>query len=243
MENSATAEPPLEDPVRQGKSDSERALELTIALNQGMLDNPELGETVNPAIATSGKAVQAADAIASAGIPLEWAKRFTYDLARTFHPERPGRGITSIAYAAAAMPDAWSRERARIDARTSERPATAANDPSAPSGPGTAVSGGNGRPARRDLKGEGLLIFGRLRDAVREETVLANPEMGIAGGNRLEKRIRADVLEALSPAGRDALAAIGGERAIAYPRRQDEGADGLGWKFAAAYAAAHTAEP
>lgn len=234
-----------DDPVREGKSDSERALALTIALNQGAMDNPAIGESANPALPYSAGALRAAESIAEQGIPLEWARREIYELARTFTPDRPGRGIGSIAYAAKVLPERWQRERARIDATTSQRPATAANDPAAPSEQAPAAGGGNGRLGatwRRDLKGEGLLIFGRLRDAVREEAVLLNPEMGIAGGNRLEKRIRPDALEALNAAAREALAAIGGERAIAYPRRQDEGADGLGWKFAAAYAAAHTRE-
>lgn len=227
------------DPVRAGLDDRARSLELTIALNQGLADNPLVGEHPHPVLANSAASLEAAKAIADMGIHHDWAKRAAYTIGRRFAPERPGQTIGSLAYLPPRLEKPWAQRAAKDAAAAAERPQELGNGDRSPTTAVPSSNGGNGRQAngtgRRDLKGEGLLIFGRLRDGVRDEVVLNSPELGMAGGNRRELRIRADILEGLDEAGRDALAAIGGERSITHPRDET-----LGWKFAAAYAAAQS---
>jgi hypothetical protein len=238
VQNSDSPEVSSAEPIRAGKTDSERALELTVALNSGLLDNPAVGESANPALPYLATALQAAETLAAEGVAHAWAVRAMYQVGKSYKPERPGQSISSISYGVNRLTRGWQQHLARIAAATAQRPAEAANDGAGVSTAGAALNGGNARQngnGRRDLKGEGLIVFGRLRDSVRSVTVHNDPT-DPGQGNRLEQRIRAEVLETLDEPGRAALAAIGGERKLCYPGSTD--VEQLGWKFAAAYAAA-----
>lgn len=252
------------DPIREGKTDAQRALELTVALNKGMRDNPEIGEHVNPALANSGHALTAAQQIAEMGIEHAWAIRATYTLAKRHKPEKAGKGIGSIAYIAAGLEKPWQRELAKRAADAAPRPQeTDSVDRATPgtsgrlNGQERTESGGRGE---KDFRNEAILLFGELKSAVvrrKLRTKGARPvkfsreldeeyEQRLAEWERDEGTeqptevtiIKPETLAGLSPAATAALEAIGGAAKITHP--SDKGLDTLVWQFAAAYAGAAT---
>jgi hypothetical protein len=198
------------------------ALRLARMVNRGMADNPAIGDTYNPVIGTSGHALQAAEDLKAAGVQVGFAETWIYTLATAYKPRKRGDQINSVGYLVPAVIDKWNAERARIDAAAAPRP-SGAETPS----PAQNLS----RNGSGDAKGRGMLIFGQLREAVEEYTHWNDPN-DHGAGNRLGRRIKPEVLaELVDPAAVQALAAIGGERAIANARDLDS----LSWRFAAAY--------
>lgn len=208
------------------------ALRLTRMLNRGLGDNPQIGDTYNPVIGTSGHSLAACDDLKAAGVPRGFAETWIYTLATAYKPRKHGDQINSVGYLVPAVIDKWQAERARIDAAASPRPSGADSALGSTNGTTPPKSSQNGTS---DLKGRAMLIFGRLRAGVREE-IVDNVAGDPGAGNRLVKRIRPEVIAELDGPGREALEAIGGERAIT--SIATDKVDGLSWRFAAAYQAA-----
>jgi hypothetical protein len=117
-----------DDPIRQGKDDSTRARELTVALNIGLRDNEAIGGAFMPVVATSGTNLLAAESIAEQGIAHAWAVRATYTLAKRFKPAKRGDTIGSLAWIVPRLARPWEQHRARIDVETATRPQEAIID-------------------------------------------------------------------------------------------------------------------
>jgi hypothetical protein len=226
-----------QSPAAAENSDSPEvgpALRLTIALNKGLRDNPAIGEHYNPVIATSGASLQAAEELTDAGVEIGFAATTIYALARSYVPKKLGDQINSLSYLRIKVVERWERERARIAAAAAPEPAGATNGTE----PTSAANGNIGRRnGKRDLKGEGLIIYGRLRDSVREQIILNDANDPGAGNYRVHTVDPAEI-QKLDAAGATALAAIGGARRLANTREDES----IGWKFAAAYAAAAGAD-
>jgi len=226
---SSIPEPPQPNVEKSANARLHRAIYLTTALNKGMAANPAIGDRYNPVIGTSQASYEAAETLEREGIDLTFAWAKIYDLAKTYKPRKPGDQIRSLSYLTDAVVLAWQQEQARKAAADAPEPPVI-TEPSAGNGNGV-----NRRNGQRDAKGVGLIIFGQLRNAVRE--VIRDNVPGDPGaGNRLVREIPAELigeLVAKDPAAGVALNAIGGAPYIA--RANDET---LGWKFAAAYAAA-----
>jgi hypothetical protein len=208
---------------------------ITVALNRGLADNVNLEGRYNPVVATSGNSHKAAEKLAAAGVPLSFARSWIYTLAVGYAPKKLGDQINSVQYVVPTVIEKWERERARIDAEQAERP----QEPRSDDAPPSAAIGRNGRlNGKRDLKGEGIIIFGRLKYSVREQIVPNDPtEPG--AGNYLVRTVDPAEIAKLDQAGQAALAAVGGAQKIA---RSSSDTDTLAWQFAAAYAAAAGAE-
>lgn len=121
--------PPTEDlGVPTGGSGG--ALALSIEANRGLADHPTRPQTIAPIIATGGKALEVAEDIAEAGVPIEFAKRTVYDLARSHTSDTP---IKSLRYFCAATVRAWQQYKAGEAVRHTNAPAplklAKANDP------------------------------------------------------------------------------------------------------------------
>ena len=245
--NNATAavgEPDPSDPIRCGKSDSQRAVELTISLNQSI--HAMLGDSIEPALPHSGHAIEAAAQIAEMGIEHEWAKRAIYALAQQFKPTAENPTISSIAYFPQRLKRHWQKHIAKTLAAAAPAPQDAASaieagdqspegSKASESTTGGKVVVASGRQFGKDLKSEAIVIFGRLKNSVRDvyygPDQKPTPRQDGTGTFAYRKAV-ADpaLLAALSPAALEALKTIGGERSIA--AEQDHS-----WKFAAAYVA------
>lgn len=212
-----------------------RARELTVMLNKGMRNNPKIGERYNPVVSSSGPSLKAAEDLQAAGVEHGFAKDVTYRIALIYDPRKLGDQIQSLAYVVPAVISAWEQEGEKRAALAAQSPSGGPGDPSpTPStsngtGPGKGTRTGGNRTG--DLKGEGIIVYGRIRDGIRTE-IKDNPN---DSGNHLEVIISPAVAAELSSPAKTALAAIGGPSAI--NRSTDES---LSWKFAAAYAAAVT---
>lgn len=214
---------------------TEPGVRLVRMLNRGMQDNPAIGTAYNPVLATSGHTLEAVEKLRAAGIPLEFAEGWIYTLACGYKPRKLGDQIQSLTYLIPAVEKEWEGTVARVDAAAASKPAgapTAPNPtPSTSNGTGPAKATRSGGTRTGDLKGEGIIVYGRIRDGIRTKIV----QNGSDSGNHLEVIISAAVEAELSSPAKTALAAIGGPSAI--NRSTDES---LSWKFAAAYAAAVT---
>jgi hypothetical protein len=99
--------PPTED-LGSPTGGSGGAIALTIEANRGLAEHPRHPQSIAPIIATSGKSLEVAEDIAVAGVPIEFAKRTIYDLARSHTSDTP---IKSLRYFAAATIRAWCQHR------------------------------------------------------------------------------------------------------------------------------------
>jgi hypothetical protein len=108
----------------------EFSLELIKALNQGMHDNPLIGEKFTAVQHGHGASLTATEEIIAAGVPPEFARQAVYDVALAFKPETRNRQIRSVGYCTDSVITAWQRAEASTAARDSSRPArTPKNEP------------------------------------------------------------------------------------------------------------------
>jgi hypothetical protein len=101
---------------------------LITKLNQGMIDNPAIGEAMNPVPHGHGPSVAAALVIEASGVSREFASQFVYDAAKRFRPVDRNRQIKSLGYLSEATISAWEKSQALHSANGSSRPAARTND-------------------------------------------------------------------------------------------------------------------
>lgn len=94
---------------------------LTIRLNQGMRDNPAIGERYQPVPHGHAPSLAAATEIATAGVPLEFASDRVYAGAKKYKPAGRNRQINSLSYLAAGVIADWEKEQARVVANGASR--------------------------------------------------------------------------------------------------------------------------
>lgn len=85
---------------------SDGAIALSIEANRGLAEHPTKAQPIAPIIATNGKSYEAAEEIAQAGVPLTFAQRTIYELARSHASETP---IKSLRYFVTAVIRAWQQ--------------------------------------------------------------------------------------------------------------------------------------
>lgn len=96
---------------------------LIIRLNQGMKDNPAIGERLTPVPHGHGNSLEAAEKIASAGVDPEFAASYVYTAALRYKPSGRNRQINSLAYCADGLITEWERHQASARANGTSRPA------------------------------------------------------------------------------------------------------------------------
>lgn len=101
---------------------------LVTRCNQGMLDNPRIGNALNPVPHGHGKSLSAAEDIAKAGVDPNFAADYVYAAAKAFTPDKRSRQIRSVGYFADAVIDAWERSQATAEARDTSRPVSQSTD-------------------------------------------------------------------------------------------------------------------
>lgn len=101
------------------------AQSLVIALNQGMMDNPLIGERHMPVYSGHPPSVQAAKEIMQEGVDIEFAKGVVYEIAKSFKPETHGKQISSLVYCANGVKRRWKQHQTTLSANASQRPAKA----------------------------------------------------------------------------------------------------------------------
>lgn len=126
------AEEPLDELCRQ----------LITAANQGMSDNPEIGDAINPIPFGHGASHQAAIAIRQAGVDAAFAESVIFDMAASMKPAGRNRQITSLGYCTNRVIERWESHLALSAANDASRPAAHARSSSR-------------RPARASVAEEG----------------------------------------------------------------------------------------
>jgi hypothetical protein len=101
---------------------------LITKLNQGMLDNPEIGEAMNPVPHGHGASIAAAWEIEQGGVSQEFAAAFVYEAAKRYKPSGRNRQIKSLGYCTASVLDAWDKRNALSTASGTSRPAVPSRD-------------------------------------------------------------------------------------------------------------------
>lgn len=96
---------------------------LTVAANAGLAEHPHHPQAIPRIIATSGRSLEAADAILAAGVPIAFAESALYTLGKTHSSERQ---VQSLKYFVAAAIRLWQEESERAAVASSTRPATLA---------------------------------------------------------------------------------------------------------------------
>jgi hypothetical protein len=96
---------------------------LITRLNQGMHDNPAIGEGYNPVPHGHGQSLEAAEKILTAGVPTEFASDLVYAGAKKYKPTPRNRQINSVSYLADGVISDWEKEKARRTADGTSRPA------------------------------------------------------------------------------------------------------------------------
>lgn len=104
-----------EEPVVSG------AIDLVRAANQGMRDNPKIGEQLNPIPATHGTAATLAERLTTAGVPTDFAVSMIYTAAKAYRPEGRNRQVRAMTYFADAVLSAWEKHVA-LEATDGARP-------------------------------------------------------------------------------------------------------------------------
>lgn len=202
----------------EGPSPSAYSLALVIAANQGMAANPEIGEQLNPITNNPGKSFQASEEIREAGVALEFAKSTVFDLAKAFMPSGRSKQISSLGYFGGAVIGRWEEFNAMQAASAAPKPAEMSS---------------RSRRGTSNPRGEGMILFGKLREAISSVYVQNDPNDPGSGGYQA-RRIAPEVLAALPQAALTALRTIGGERAIT--AAHDDQMPILAGQFATAYA-------
>lgn len=103
--------PPTTD---QRASASAAAVALSVRANQGLAEHATRPQLIAPIIGTSGKSLEAAEAILAAGVPLPFAEAAVYELARTHTSDRP---VRSLRYFVDAVVRRWEQEQATTEAK------------------------------------------------------------------------------------------------------------------------------
>jgi hypothetical protein len=98
---------------------------LITSLNQGMQDNPAIGEALNPVPHGHALSLTAVEEITRAGVPPEFAASVIYEGAKKYKPAGRNRQIKSLAYLTASVIDAWEKQNALTAATSTSRPAVA----------------------------------------------------------------------------------------------------------------------
>lgn len=96
------------------------AVRLSCAANQGLTDHATRPQLIPRIIATAARTQQAAEEIVAAGVPLEFAERAIYDLAKEHNAEGE---VRSLGYFAPGVLRAWQVEQAGGHAAAKGRPA------------------------------------------------------------------------------------------------------------------------
>lgn len=87
-------------------------LELVRAANRGMLDNPAIGQRLNPIPHGHGSAVELDEALARADVAPTFAISWVYTAAKTFRPHGRNRQIRSLSYFRDGLLSAWEQHEA-----------------------------------------------------------------------------------------------------------------------------------
>lgn len=98
---------------------SDAAIALSVEANRGLEEHPTKPQKIAPIIATNGKSYEAAEEIAQAGVPLAFAQRTIYDLARSHNSDTP---IKSLRYFVTAVIRAWQQYQASEAVKASSAP-------------------------------------------------------------------------------------------------------------------------
>lgn len=96
---------------------------LITRLNQGMQDNPLIGDAMQPIPHGHGLSLNAAEEILTAGVSSEFASARVYDIAKGYAPSGRNRQIKSLGYCVASVVDAWEAQGALRAASSTSRPA------------------------------------------------------------------------------------------------------------------------
>jgi hypothetical protein len=108
--------------------DAPMASLLITRMNQGMLDNPHVGEAMNPVPHGHAPSVAAAETIEQAGVPKDFAAAHVYECAKRYHPTQRNRQIKSLGYLVESTIGAWEKQKALSTANGTSRPAARTND-------------------------------------------------------------------------------------------------------------------
>lgn len=95
------------------------AIALSVEANRGLAEHPTRAQLIPPIIATNGRTFEAAEDIAAAGVPLAFAQRTVYDLAKAHTSDTP---IKSLRYFVAAVVRAWQQHQAAAAVQSSSAP-------------------------------------------------------------------------------------------------------------------------
>lgn len=95
------------------------ACALSVRANQGLEQHPDTPQRIPRIIATSGRSHAAARTIVEAGVPLAFAERVVYALAKT---HRADGEVKSLGYFVPGVLRAWEEEQARVASRTTAPP-------------------------------------------------------------------------------------------------------------------------
>jgi hypothetical protein len=96
---------------------------LITRLNQGMLDNPHIGQAMNPIPHGHAPSVAAAYDIEEAGVTQEFAASHVYEAAKRYKPNGRNRQIKSLGYLTDSTIGAWEKSKAVSHANGTSRPA------------------------------------------------------------------------------------------------------------------------
>lgn len=109
------------------KTSSSSARELSRLLitrcNQGMEDNPRIGQRYTPIAHGHGKSLSAAESIAQAGVDPEFAASVVYGIALSYEPAGRNKQISTLGYCTSAVLEQWEQWQARQSANGASRPA------------------------------------------------------------------------------------------------------------------------
>lgn len=107
----------------RAESPDEFCRQLITAANQGMAENPAIGDAFNPIVFGHGASYQAATDILAAGVDADFAASVVFETARTMRPAGRNRQITSLGYCTARVIEQWESHEALSAANGTPRPA------------------------------------------------------------------------------------------------------------------------
>ena len=191
-------------------------LTLITACNQGMRDNPAIGESYNPIPGGHGGSFAAVEQLQASGVDLEFARSAIYAGAKAYAPSSRNRQVTTLKYFVASVLAAWEAHQADELAQRGDRPAQLPNVEPLP----------RGRRAR-EADAEAMEQFAKIRRLIVEH---ATP------GNGTRRHIPRDAVRKLGARTDRAYDAIGGSERILNTR--PEKIDFLIRDFTTAYNAA-----
>lgn len=113
----------LDTSISETASAAAAARALITRLNQGMQDNPDIGQAMNPVPHGHASSLTAVEEILRAGVPVEFAASIVYEGAKRYKPAGRNRQIKSLNYLTASVLDAWEQRGALDSASSTSRPA------------------------------------------------------------------------------------------------------------------------